>query len=191
MKTSGLNLGYGPFSVDLAKRISATKKEDVRPCDLEELYDSLKSIGYREWEINKDFGQLLSLSLGSMRPKVRVYGIFEDQDPLFLATLSQEMDCGVGILCGYGLKSVHTKLSKRQQYDALIHLFDLVLKEMIHRFKLRYALCNVKDTNTETLKMWRFIKKRFEHNRHGTVNITDNPFQAGYRLVTITIERYE
>lgn len=186
----------GKPDAELISNILLTRPEQLRVEDMEELLDALHALGYSNLEImGRDFGQLLALSLGLEKEKVRAYAIcrsyrFHGADlkyPLFTATLTQQGD-GVAILCGYGLNEGYEYLSEKQILRLTGQLMVKIVTDMVQVLKVSHAVCNVKASNKRTLRLWRFMKKYYERKSHLIrINIVANPFDSNYKLVTLSI----
>lgn len=192
---SELVLENGTSHPLLVASVLNTKPSEVRPEDLEEFRDYLGNIGYTDREMfGPDFGQLLALGLRLMGPNTRTYTIgcstgLPFMRRVFVGTLSRVGE-GVALMSGFGLTVGYSILSKRDIYTSVGLLMGMLVWDMVHVFDTRHAVCHVKNTNASTLLMWRFLKRQgiVVDGRSVDVNIIDDPFMRGYKLVTLSLK---
>lgn len=180
-----------PPTAELRDRVTYVKAEEIRYCDYQELLDYARSCGYTQQELNEDFGVTLMIAVGLMESKCLYYSINHPDHaaPLFIATLTQvgAFEGSCCMLRGFALDVAYDLMSAKEIHKAISSIFVAVTKGMKEAFKTDLAVCHVKATNEKTLNMWKFIGRR--GRKHGYyVNLTDDPFTHGYKLVTLGVK---
>lgn len=155
--------------------LETIKLEDLRTVEQAEFTDAIGAFKYDP----SDFHVILMCMLGMTKLKCRVVGHFYNHDLVFMASTSP-LSSGIKLICGIGMSKYESSYGVKDRFRIISDMMNsLVLEDECQAFE-----CYVKNSNVETLKMWKIIQKTYRKHFFVSLKPVSVPTE-GYTLVSI------